>query len=129
MVSLQFRGSYRSKGVRNPATKGKLRFSYTVVGTAKELADFKKAQGDYFVADENGKPIYNSLQFVGKNANMTQTRDGRFIPDTSAIDQAQSLAEQHPFLANAIAEKLVASLGIGTAPAPVAVAEPSLAGK
>lgn len=122
-MKLNFKSSYRSTGKNNPASKGKLRFSYAVTGTKEELASFKKAQGDFYVEDEKGVPISNQLQYVGKSANMIQTRDGRWIADTSAIDQAQSLAEQHPFLANAIASELVKSLGIGTSASAPVVAE------
>lgn len=130
MLKATFKGSYRSKGLRNPATKGQLRFSYAITGSEQELKAFKDAQGDFYVADESGTPISNQLNFLGKQVNMIQTRDGKFIPDTSALDQASSLAKQHPWLASEIAKTLVAGLGLGSSvSAPVAVKEGADLGK
>jgi len=118
-MRITFRQSYRSSGKNNPATTGKLRFAYNVIGTAEELKQYKQSRGDFYIEDEQGTPIHTSLQYVGRSANLIQIRDGRFIADTSAIDQASSLAEQHPFLAGELAKSIVSQLGI--APAPVAV--------
>lgn len=132
-MKINFKREYRSSGKRNPATKGKPRFSYTVSGTPAELKAFKQAQGDFYVEGEDGAPILNLLQYVGKSANLLQTRDGRFVPETGGIPsittltQASSVAEQHPFLANAIANAIVGTMNIGSVSAPAVVNAPATA--
>ena len=119
-MNLTFSRTYRSKGLNNPASKGKLRFSYVVTGTKEDLAKFKKAQGDFYLENEKGQPIMNLLHNVGKSTDLVETQDGRFIPNTSVLDQASDLAQQYPFLASAIAEKVLGNLFSGTSATPVA---------
>lgn len=117
-MKITFVSTFRSTGKNNSATKGKLRFKYKVTGTKQELADFEQSRGDYFIKDEDGTPLFNSLSYVGKSTNLVKTQDGRYIPDTSALDTANSLAEQFPFLAGELAkDTLKAIMGIS---APVA---------
>lgn len=55
---------------------GKARFVYTVVGTAKEIAEYVENQGEYcrflqsdgtISEDETNTPVYYSTVIVGKN--------------------------------------------------------------
>ena len=118
-MKITFNRTFRSTGKNNPASKGKVRFSYVVSGTKEELASFKKAQGDFYLENEKGQPILNLLHDIGDSADMIQTQDGRFIPNTSVLDRASDLAQQYPFLAGAIADKVLGSI-MSRATAPVA---------
>jgi hypothetical protein len=106
-MRITFERTFRSTGKNNPASKGKLRFSYKVTGTKEELVDFETSRGDFFIKNEDGTPLFNSLQYVGKSTNLVKTQDGRYIADTSAIDTANSLAEQFPFLASELAKDVL----------------------
>jgi len=105
-----FERTFRSTGKNNPASKGKLRFSYKVAGTKDEMADFKESRGDFYLENEDGTPLFNALQYVGKSTNLIKTQDGRYIADTSAIDTANSLAEQFPFLASELAKDVLSKI-------------------
>lgn len=118
-MRISFVSPFRSSGKNNPATKGKLRFRYKVSGTKQELADFKASRGDFYIEDE-GTPIFNSMNYVGKSTNLVKTQDGRWIADTSAIDTANSLAEQFPFLAGELAKDVLKQMS----PAASAVSAP-----
>jgi hypothetical protein len=116
-MKITFKRTFRSTGKNNPASKGKLRFGYVVTGTKEELADFETSRGDFYVKDaETGEVIYNSLQYVGKSTNLIKTQDGRYIADTSAIDTANSLAEQFPFLASELAKDVLKQISPSAAP-------------
>lgn len=117
-MKITFVSTFRSTGKNNIATKGKLRFKYKVSGTKQELEDFEQSRGDFFVKDESGNPLYNSLSYVGKTTNLVKTQDGRYIADTSVLDTANSLAEQFPFLAGELAKDTLKAI-MGTS-APVA---------
>jgi hypothetical protein len=120
-MKITFAGTFRSKGKNNIATKGKLRFKYKVQGTPAEIADFETSRGDYFIKDDDGTPLFNSLNYVGKSTTLVKTQDGRYIADTSALDTANSLAEQFPFLAGELAKDTLKSVMGGSAiVAPVA---------
>jgi hypothetical protein len=41
-----------------------------------------------------------------------KTQDGRYIADTSALDTANSLAEQFPFLASELAKDTLKAIGM-----------------
>lgn len=126
-MKITFVRTFRSTGKNNPASKGKLRFSYKVSGTPAEMQDFEASRGDFFIKDEDGNPLFNSLQYVGKTTNLVKTQDGRYIADTSAIDTANSLAEQFPFLASELAKDVLKQMQIASAPAvPVAQAAADL---
>jgi hypothetical protein len=120
-MNITFKGTFRSTGKNNIATKGKLRFKYAVKGTAAELADFESSRGDFFIKDEDGTPLFNSLQYVGAATRLVKTQDGRYIADTSALDTANSLAEQFPFLAAELAKDTLKAIGLQSAPAVEAV--------
>jgi len=109
-MNLKFISTFRSSGKNNIATKGKLRFKYEVTGTKSELADFKESRGDYYLEGDKGEPLFNSLNYVGKSPRLVQTQDGRYIADTSALDTANSLAEQFPFLASELAKDTLKSV-------------------
>ena len=123
-MHITFSRTYRSTGKNNPASKGKLRFSYVVTGTPAEIAKFKTSQGDFYLENEDKQPIMNLLHSVGTSAELVQTQDGRFIPNTSKLDVASDLAQQYPFLAGAIADKVLGDV-MKTMTAPVAVSAPA----
>jgi hypothetical protein len=121
-MKISFVSTFRSSGKNNVATKGKLRFKYKVTGTKEELADFETSRGDFFIKDDDGTPLFNSLNYVGKSTNLVKTQDGRYIADTSALDTANSLAEQFPFLAAELAKDTLKSvMGVNATVAPVVV--------
>jgi hypothetical protein len=128
-MKITFKRTFRSTGKNNPASKGKLRFGYEVSGTKEELADFEASRGDFFIKDEDGTPIYNSLQYVGKSTNLIKTQDGRYIADTSAIDTANSLAEQFPFLASELAKDVLKQIQPSAATVSVTAKAADLTGK
>ena len=90
-------------------------FVYHVSGTDEELNNYKDAQGaNYREEESTGKPLFFMTQFVGEEANVLITSNGRIVADTSAFKKAKSLANQYDFMKDHIAAAMVASLGIGS---------------
>jgi len=83
------------KSHRSPYTspKGNTVFVYAVSGTEQELADFKKAQGDFY-REEDGTPLWFTTRFVGNTAPLVITSKGKVIADLSEYKKAESLVKQ-----------------------------------
>lgn len=114
-MKITYNSEHRSTGKNNPATKGQTRYNYSVSGTKEELADFKKAQGQYYAEDEKGVPFINSPRFVGPTAPMVKRQsDGRWVIAKGELDIAQDVANKYPFLKDALAAKIVAGMNIGS---------------
>ena len=113
--------------IKSGPNKGKVgdRHLYSVTGTAEELAGFKKAQGDFYAEDAEGKPLYYSNNFCGNTCTLIVSTSGKVIADMSEFVRASSLATQFPgalgdAIAKAAAEQLLggATASVST-PAPV----------
>jgi hypothetical protein len=101
--------SYRSKN-------GNATFVYGVTGSDKDLAAFKKAQGEYYREDEDGTALWFTTRCIGQAGSLIITTNGNIVPDMSAFDQAASLASQYGGnFGQALAEQAAASvLGTGS---------------
>ena len=81
--------SYRSKN-------GNATFVYAVSGTETQLEAYAEAQGEYLrVDDETGEPLWFTTRCIGPAGKLIITTNGNVVADTSAFDQAASLAEQY----------------------------------
>ena len=103
---------------------GNIVYVYAVSGNASDLEAFAQAQGDnHTVDEESGKPLFFSTRFIGDNATLGISRNGKVFADTSEFDKAASLCEQYKGtalgdqLARIMAEKLLG--GHTPVPAPV----------
>lgn len=82
--------TYRKAGTGNPV------FVYGVSGTDAQLEEYKSAQGENLREDDKtGQPLFFTTRFVGKSANLIITSKGGVVADTSAFDQAASIAAQY----------------------------------
>lgn len=89
MKAVQLR-SYRKAGTGNPV------FVYGVTGNPTELEAYKEAQGSNFREDDKtGQALWFTTRFVGKSADLIITSKGSVVADTSAFDQAASIAAQY----------------------------------
>jgi hypothetical protein len=109
-MKISYLRSYRKKDT------GRIVFVYTVSGTKAQLDAYKVAMADRHTVDESGTPLFFTIRFAGKNANLILTSENKAIVDMSEFDQLSSLIEQYPSLATALASQGVASL-IGNAKA------------
>jgi hypothetical protein len=80
--------TYRSK-------KGNPTFVYTVDGSKEQLDKFKKAQGDYYREDEDGKPLWFTTRYIGEEGMLMITSNGNIVPDMSEFDKQASLVSQY----------------------------------
>ncbi len=80
--------TYRSK-------KGNPTFVYTVDGSKEQLDEFKKAQGDYYREDEDGKPLWFTTRYIGEEGMLMITSNGNIVPDMSEFDKQASLVSQY----------------------------------
>jgi hypothetical protein len=120
-----FLKQYRSK------KSGRLVFVYELKGTQEEFESYEESKGSYAkYSDETGNPLYFTTRFAGKSVNMLQKENGDWFIDTSIMDQAKSLAEENPFMQEAIAnrmmDQLFGNMPVNTStPAPKVVKEES----
>jgi len=113
--------SYRSK-------KGNVTFVYEVSGDEKSIADFKKAQGEFFRESEKGVPLWFTTKFIGERGTLIVTEKGTITPDMSKFDAAASIASQYggnlgQELAKQAAADLLGNSGNTAAPAMAPAAE------
>ena len=80
--------SYRSKN-------GNVTFVYSVSGKASDLESYKNAQADFYREDEEGSPLWFTTKCIGETGTLIITTNGKIVPDMSAFDRANSLAEQY----------------------------------
>ena len=114
--------SYRSKN-------GNVTFVYGVSGSAESLKAFKKAQGEYYRAQEDGTPLWFTTRCIGDSGSLIITQNGNIVPDMSEFDKAASIVSQYggnlgDHLAASAAAKLLGSLSSTT---PSVQAAPSVA--
>jgi hypothetical protein len=66
-------------------------FTYTVTGSNAELDTFRDTQGSNLREDENGNPLYFTVNYAGETISLIQTSKGNWIADTSAFAQAEGM--------------------------------------
>ena len=107
MLVIREKSTYVSKN-------GNDTFVYEVSGTDAEIKAFKKAKGEHYV-EENGTPLFFTVDYVGSRGSLIITSKGRVIADKSAFKKAASLANQFEGpLGLAIAQQAAAQLLGGT---------------
>ena len=88
-MDIKLKRSYRSKN-------GNTVFVYDVTADAKQKAELKTAEGDFYREDEEtGKPLWFTTRCVGNRGKLVITSKGKVVPDMSAFEQAASLAKQY----------------------------------
>lgn len=111
-MNIKFKSSYVSKN-------GNDTFVYEVSGSDADLKAFKKAKGVHYV-EENGTPLFFTIDYVGERGSLIITTKGNVIADKSAFKKAASLANQYEGkLGDAIAQQAAASLLGGNTSTPV----------
>lgn len=81
--------SYRSKNT------GTVTFMYKVTGTQEEIAEYIQTQGTNYRPDENGNPLFFTINYAGPVCNLLKTqRTSKYIADMSELDKYTSLANQ-----------------------------------
>ena len=116
-MNVKFVRSYRSKN-GNPT------FVYEVSGSDADLAKYKEIQGGYYREDEKtGKPLFFTVNCIGKTGKLIITSNNKVVPDMSAFDQAASLAKQYGGNFGQELAKQAAQGIMGTAPQPPAEAD------
>src|ERR1035437_853760 len=89
--------SYK-KASSNVATPGKINdiSVYVVSGTPAELDAYKKAQGDKFVEDDKGNPLWFTISVLPLTLTLgIATKSGKVYADTSEQDRIAQLANQY----------------------------------
>lgn len=90
-------------------------FMYRVTGSESEInryKDIREAEGRLSL-DENGQPLFHTLEFHGDNIDLMITINDKIAVDTSDWDKARAAAEQNPYLAGEIAKLMIGKLGLG----------------
>lgn len=90
-------------------------FMYRVTGSESEInryKDIREAEGRLSL-DENGQPLFHTLEFHGDNIDLMITINDKIAVDTSDWDKARAAAEQNPYLAAEIAKLMIGKLGLG----------------
>lgn len=107
-MKAQFMRNYRKQET------GTIVYVYAVSGSAKDLEAYAASQGDkHTIDEESGTPLFFSTRFIGDNAKLNISRNGKVFADTSEFDKAASLCEQYKGtalgeqLARIMAEKLL----------------------
>ncbi len=88
-------------------------FVYEVSGTDEDLKAYKKAKGKFW-REENGTPLFFTIDYVGPRGSLIITSKGNVIADKSEYKKAASLAGQFEGpLGEAIAQQFAAQLLAG----------------
>ncbi len=94
-------------------------FMYKVTGNTAELEKYRsirEAEGRTS-EDEEGNPLYHTLQFTGQTLNLFFTINDKIAVDTSDWDKARAAVEANPWLQQEMARIMVQRLNIGGAKA------------
>lgn len=119
-MKAKFIRSYRSKN-------GNTVFVYGVAGTKDQIDAFKEIQGDQLRESDEGVPLWFTTRFIGNTGTLVVTSNNKIVPDMSAYEKANSLAEQFGGnLGQELAKQAAAEL-LGT-PAAVVNTVPANAG-
>jgi hypothetical protein len=104
-MKAQFNGQYRNK-------KGNLTFRFIVTGTEEELAQYKELQGQYYVENDNGEPLYLTTTYVSDSVELKVSSKGTIYADTSEVDKIVSFAKSQGIdLSKGLTDKLMSALG------------------
>lgn len=76
--------------------KGIVMFRYLVSGSDESMAQFKKAQGDFYRENEEGVAMFFTPRYHGDNVSLGVTTKGKVYADTAAFDKLDSLVKQYP---------------------------------
>ena len=117
-MNVKLERSYRSKN-------GNVTFVYKVTGKASELEQYKAIQGDFYRESEEGDALWFTTKCIGDTGTLIITTNGKVVPDMSAFDRANSLAEQYGGNLGQELARGAAQALLGTAPAPAATATPA----
>jgi hypothetical protein len=100
--------------------KGNDTFVYVVTGDPTSLKAFKKAKGTFY-REEDGKPLFFTIDFFGNSGDLIITSKGNVIADKSQFKKAQSLSSQFSgSLGDAIATQFAQQLLGGKSPSNIA---------
>lgn len=94
-------------------------FMYKVSGSTAELEKYRtirEAEGRTS-EDEEGNPLYHTLQYTGQSLNLFFTINDKIAVDTSDWDKARAAVEANPWLQAEMARIMVQRLNIGGAKA------------
>lgn len=92
-------------------------FMYKVSGSTAELEKYRsvrEAEGRTS-EDEDGNPLYHTLQYTGQTLNLFFTINDKIAVDTSDWDKARAAVEANPWLQAEMAKIMVQRLNIGGA--------------
>ena len=92
-------------------------FMYKVSGSTAELEKYRsvrEAEGRTS-EDEDGNPLYHTLQYTGQSLNLFFTINDKIAVDTSDWDKARAAVEANPWLQAEMARIMVQRLNIGGA--------------
>jgi hypothetical protein len=71
------------------------RFVFEVQGSEKDIAEYKKAQGDFYTEDKkNGKPLYYTDKCAQDGTKLIITEKGKVIADDTEMRKAKSIVAQ-----------------------------------
>jgi hypothetical protein len=102
-------------------------FMYKVTGTDAEIQkynDIREAEGRTSI-DEDGNPLYHTLQFTGNTLNLFFTINDKIAVDTSDWDKARAAVEANPWMQAEVARIMINRLNLGGTKPQVTVNQPS----
>lgn len=71
------------------------RFVFEVSGSEKDIAEYKKAQGDFYSEDKkSGKPLFYSFNCAVDGSKLVITEKGKIFVDDSEMRKAKSIVAQ-----------------------------------
>lgn len=108
MLTIKHDGSYK-KASKTVAGRVNTVNRYVVSGSKADVEAFASAQKENARTNEAGEQLFFSVKFLGAQGKLIKTSDGRFVPDTSKMDQIASLIEQNPGPLGAELAKLAAA--------------------
>lgn len=117
-----------AKSTRNYKKTGSTVFVYTFLNLSDVNKEkLKAAQKDFYREDEAGNPLWFTTRFVGETAKVVvNEKTGKLYADTSALDQAASLAAQYGGNLGQELAKISAAQLLGVAPQSMGVENPQM---
>ncbi len=90
-------------------------FMYKVTGSDAEVQkynDIREAEGRTSI-DEDGNPLYHTLQFTGNTLNLFFTINDKIAVDTSDWDKARAAVQANPWMQAEVARIMIDRLNLG----------------